>query len=559
MDVLDFIKPRKISHKVWLSIIILIAAYCITSSLSFYSKGKIKKELDIIGRYSELSTQMGYQLLSNLDTQMQLYQDAVVVSEVSLVDEAEQHLNKGLEALEELSGISYNTPSTRSALVFLKETMIQYGKEAKPLYSALANGDESEESIEKSMLLAKKKKSLVDQASQATRIVARDVTNAMITMGQSIDQTKWVEIGAVFVVLLVSILIVSFVVNRAISSPIHDIVENVRDIAEGEGDLTRRVKVTTNDEVAELGKWFNTFVKQLQSIMADISKNAKTLTSSSGDLSSISGQMSTGANEMSTRSENVSAAAEEMSSNMNSVAATMKQTSDNMGMLASSIEEMTATINEIAGNSEKARNISGTAVTQSKSVSEKVENLGTAALAIGKVTEVITEISEQTNLLALNATIEAARAGEAGKGFAVVANEIKELARQTADATHQIKREIGGIQVSTNETVGEISEISNIIHDVNEIVSTIAAAIEEQSVTTKEIATNVSQSTVGITEVNENISQSTEVAKEIARDISEVNHSVGEISDRSGNLNESSNGLANLANQLINQVGRFKV
>lgn len=93
----------------------------------------------------------------------------------------------------------------------------------------------------------------------------------------------------------------------------------------------------------------------------------------------------------------------------------------------------------------------------------------------------ITEISEQTNLLALNATIEAARAGEAGKGFAVVANEIKELARQTADATSEIKEQIEGIQGSTSGTVSEIDEILKVINDVNEIVSNIATAVEEQS------------------------------------------------------------------------------
>jgi len=108
-----------------------------------------------------------------------------------------------------------------------------------------------------------------------------------------------------------------------------------------------------------------------------------------------------------------------------------------------------------------------------------------SAHAISKVTETITEISEQTNLLALNATIEAARAGEAGKGFAVVANEIKELAKQTNEATLDIKTKIEDVQVATDNTVADIEEISKVINNVNEIVVTITMAVGEQSKATK--------------------------------------------------------------------------
>ena len=111
--------------------------------------------------------------------------------------------------------------------------------------------------------------------------------------------------------------------------------------------------------------------------------------------------------------------------------------------------EMTSTINEIARNSEKARTITHESASRAQDVAVKVNALGNAAQEVGNVTETITEISAQTNLLALNATIEAARAGEAGKGFADVANEIKELARQTAEATLEIKGQIEGIQNST--------------------------------------------------------------------------------------------------------------
>ena len=197
------------------------------------------------------------------------------------------------------------------------------------------------------------------------------------------------------------------------------------------------------------------------------------------------------------------------------------------------------------------------AVQYASTTTEKVNQFGTAAREISKVTETITEISQQTNLLALNATIEAARAGEAGKGFAVVANEIKELARQTAQATLEIKTRIEGVQRSTEDTVGEISEITKIINEVNSMTTSIAASIEQQSAATREIASNVAQASEGVREINENIAQTTTVVAEIARDISEVNvnavHSAEEATEVKYGIREMHD-LADRLNQCVNQI-----
>ena len=313
------------------------------------------------------------------------------------------------------------------------------------------------------------------------------------------------------------------------------------------------------DEIGELARGLNGFVSNLQKMIKETQDNADHLTASSETLTSISSQMSAGAEQTSGKSNTVAASAEEMSSNMSSVATAVEQASANTNMIASSAEQMAATINEIAQNSEKARSITGGAVSQAKNSAERVGELGSAAQEISKVTETITEISEQTNLLALNATIEAARAGEAGKGFAVVANEIKELARQTADATGEIKKRIEGIQNSISGTITDIEQVPQVINDVNQIVSTIATAVEEQSVTTKEIAENVAQTSTGIGEVTENVTQSTTVAGEIAKDISEVNQAAGEMANSSAQVNMSAEELSRLSEQLKVMIGRFRV
>lgn len=360
-------------------------------------------------------------------------------------------------------------------------------------------------------------------------------------------------------IVLTIVIILAFLITRSIVQPVQGVVDNLTELAQGEGDLTSRLTVDSEDEIGKLAERFNEFMDKLHTMIKDISKGVDTLSSSSTELSAISEQMSTNAEQTSIKSNTVATATEEMSTNMGSVSAAMEQSSTNTNMVASASEEMTATITEIAQNAENARSISGQAVHKTKDAGDQMTELGRAAQAIGTVTETIAEISEQTNLLALNATIEAARAGEAGKGFAVVANEIKELAKQTAEATQDIKQQIDGVQGATGNTVESIKEIGKVIDDVNEIVATIATAVEEQSVSTKEIADNIAQVSSGIGEVNENVAQSSQVAGEITRDITEVNQASQEMAESSSQVRLSADELSQLAEELNLMVGRFKV
>lgn len=366
-----------------------------------------------------------------------------------------------------------------------------------------------------------------------------------------------VNISVALVVVVAAVIIILLLVGKT-TRPINKAVDRLKDIAQGEGDLTRRLEVTTKDEMGEMATWFNTFLQNLQTMIKDIAGNAATLSNASAELASISHQMSSDADEAQGKSESVATAAQQMSDNVNSVAAAMEQAATNLNMVASATEQMTASVAEIAQNSEKARDITSKAVSRAQETSKKVDALGNAAQAISKVTEVITEISEQTNLLALNATIEAARAGEAGKGFAVVANEIKELAKQTSEATMEIKKQIEEVQGATQETVTDIGEISSIIENVDEIVGTIATAVEEQSVTTREISGNIAQASSGIQEVNVNVAQSSESTASITQEISEVNQFSNEITNSSSQVKNSSENLSDLAGKINNMVGKFK-
>ncbi len=344
-----------------------------------------------------------------------------------------------------------------------------------------------------------------------------------------------------------------------IVKPINRAISSLKDIAEGEGDLTMRLDTRSKDEIGELGFWFNTFIEKLQGIIKRIAENSSTVNSSANQLSVIAKELSDGSVDTSQRAANVATASEEMSANLNNVAAAMEESATNTNMVASAAEEMSSTITEIAENAERASNVSREAVIQAQKASERMGELGNAAQQINTVTETITDISKQTNLLALNATIEAARAGEAGKGFAVVANEIKELAKQTAQATLDIKKQIEEVQQTTKLTVTEINQISEVISGVNDIVTTIASAVVEQTAATREIASNIAQASQGIQEVNENVNQSSAVAGTIAEDIAKVNFAATGMSENSRQVQNSSADLQQMAAELNTIVGSFKI
>jgi len=395
---------------------------------------------------------------------------------------------------------------------------------------------------------------IITNNQAAVDATSENLKQASTAMIQRTEQVNIIG-GIICVALVAGIL---FVIVQRVVKPLKQTLAMVKDIAEGEGDLTKRLDVASNDEVGELSRWFNSFLDKLQGIIGDIAGTAGSLGTSSDALAGLSAKLSDGAQDMSGMSSTVAAAAEQMSANMNTVAGSSDEAATNVNMVSAAAEEMTATINEIAMNSEKARTISEAAVTQAGEASTRMEQLDQAAQSIGKVTQTITEISDQTNLLALNATIEAARAGDVGKGFAVVANEIKELANQTASATQEIRNQIEGIQGSTSDTIVQIEKISQVINNVNEIVGTIATAVEEQSVTTKEIAGNVAQASQGIQDVNANVSQSSVVSGEIAKEIAGVNEVSSQLSDNSSQVNQSADELNRLAGQLNELVGKFR-
>jgi methyl-accepting chemotaxis protein len=233
-----------------------------------------------------------------------------------------------------------------------------------------------------------------------------------------------------------------------------------------------------------------------------------------------------------------------MSGNISEVANSVQLSSRNLSEVASSVEELSATLQEISRNMDHCSNVTTSATNLSHAASQNVRVLDEHARNIIDFVGVIDAISKQTNLLALNATIEAASAGEAGKGFAVVANEVKDLAKQTAQAVQQIASRVTEIQQSTNSTIKNIDEISKVMEEVSSVNTGIVATIEEQASTVQEIHRNLDNTSRESEAISESVQASLTISIEVSDSCQEAFKHTSSVLDVTRDILEHSKLLA---------------
>jgi methyl-accepting chemotaxis protein len=367
----------------------------------------------------------------------------------------------------------------------------------------------------------------------------------------AIEQVHQDELSGMYkigVTVFVSILIGIFVaiaLAGSILSPLNKVIEGLEQVANGAGDLSRRIKTSTNDETALLANSFNSFVSKLQKMVAEITEAVEQLATSSQQTC------------ITTR-----ATTEDISNQKNEII-----------QVASAINEMTASVAEVASNTDNASHAAVKGETEANSGREVIESMVNSIHAlsneissssevisrvksesqqIGTVLDVIKSIAEQTNLLALNAAIEAARAGEQGRGFAVVADEVRSLAQKTQDSTEEIESLISSLQAQSDAAVASMKQNEQSVDSLVDRASTATASL-----------VTISESVVSISEMSTLIAASTD---EQSRVVSEINNNVNNIqmtaettTVAAEQITASAEQIAQLGRELEEMVHQFKI
>jgi methyl-accepting chemotaxis protein len=324
------------------------------------------------------------------------------------------------------------------------------------------------------------------------------------------------------------------------------------------GNLTVRIGDAAGDgEIGALCGSIDGLLNGTHQAMSGVMQESFKLAASATNLAANAQMLTQGAENLANDATQAAGSAESVSTNMTTMAASAEEMTINLQSIAASATQLTKSIQAINDNAETASAAADNAAALAADSNGKVSHLGNAADEIGKVIEVIQDIAEQTNLLALNATIEAARAGEAGKGFAVVATEVKELAKQTGDATEDIRQRIEAIQASTGESVEAIGRISDVIAEISSVAKTIATAVEQQNGATQEIARNVGESATAAESVSGGVAQSAGASEEISRNIANVDKNTRESVDSLQIIQSASQDVAQMAEALNGQVSNF--
>ncbi|WP_243373182.1 methyl-accepting chemotaxis protein [Geotalea sp. SG265] len=437
----------------------------------------------------------------------------------------------------ELEKISLS-PQDRNTVKLIQGEMAKYEEGYTKVFADIANGTiKTTEEANRAILPYKDAAHrMQEQTSDASKDAFDDIHQKEKEI-HALDERIGKTIIVFPLVAIIAAIVITFLIRQSIVKPIREINIMLNDIACGEGDLTKRLMIASNDEIGAVGKSFNLFMEKLHGIINQVVQNSTQVASAANQLYATSEQMATGAEEVAAQSGTVATASEEM-------AATSGEIAQNCTYAAAGAQQASESATAGAAVVDNTVSVMGRIAERVKTSSRTVESLGDRGEQIGAIIGTIEDIADQTNLLALNAAIEAARAGEQGRGFAVVADEVRALAERTTKATREIGTMIKAIQTETKDAVNAMEEGVREVESgtaeaarSGEAIQDILNQIGAVTMQVNQIATAAEEQTATTSEINNNMQQITEVVQGTARGAQESAAAASKVADLAEGLN----------------------
>ena len=397
------------------------------------------------------------------------------------------------------------------------------------------------------------------QDTQAYMAISRELSQTLEAVEAAYDVTRQANamsarsiLHHASVVGMVSLLITAIVgpmlawlLSKQIVRPIHRTIDTLKDIAQGEGDLTQRIDETRKDELGELGHWFNQFISNIQQVVRQAVHPTNDVASAADQIAATSQQMATGMTDQAQQASQISSAVEQMSASTIEVARQSHDASEN----AQSAGEFATNGSSVVQQSIDGMNSISLIVNDSANA---INELGKRSEQIGQIINVINDIADQTNLLALNAAIEAARAGEHGRGFAVVADEVRKLAERTTTATEEVAQSIQDIQTQTRAAVERISQGTDTVEQGVQLANQADDAL-------KQIVNSATQVAGMIQSIASAAQQQSTSSELISQNITAINSVTQQSAEGTRQTALAAEQLSERSTQLKNLIGHFKV